>query len=269
VATLKAGRHVLTRSHGSRRQTVRRDARGGEDRPKAKFMIAQMHPLLAELRLRQGRHRRQAVRPAQGPDLRRQRLCRTTPGTTGSSTRSSPAARPSTCTSTTRTTSSSCSASPRPSPRRATSDGRRGDRCTRCGSTRRALAVQLEGYWECRPASGSTWLHGRLREAAIVYDLSSSRPRTVFKWDGPPEVPALSKDDGYFIRDQILSWAGIEENKKPEDQHAAGKPRRRGHRAGEVKKRAGRRQAGGDPIAKRWSGRPASGRPIPAMMGVC
>ncbi|HOW17483.1 MAG TPA: Gfo/Idh/MocA family oxidoreductase [Phycisphaerae bacterium] len=80
---------------------------------------------------------------------------------------------------------------------------------------RKGLVVQLEGFWDMPPGFGfNMGFTAVFEKAAIVYDLASGRPLTVYKWDGQSEVPTLSKDDGYFNEIRYFLEC-VEQNRKP------------------------------------------------------
>jgi len=80
--------------------------------------------------------------------------------------------------------------------------------CERDGSTDRVhslwyygpdLVAQLEGYWDMPPAFGfNMGFTARFEKAAILFELSTGKPLTVFKSDGTSETPAMAPNDGYF-----------------------------------------------------------------------
>jgi len=61
------------------------------------------------------------------------------------------------------------------------------------------LAVQIEGFWDMPPAFGfNMGFTARFEKAAVLFELSSGKPLTIFKQDGSAETPAMAPNDGYF-----------------------------------------------------------------------
>ncbi len=75
--------------------------------------------------------------------------------------------------------------------------------------------VQLEGYWDMPPGFGfNMGFTARFADAAVVWDLDTGKPLTVYPTGGTPLTPALPTSDGYFAEiDYFL--ASIERNQAP------------------------------------------------------
>jgi predicted dehydrogenase len=76
--------------------------------------------------------------------------------------------------------------------------------------------VQIEGYWDMPAGFGfSMGFTARFEQAAVVWDLNTGKPLTVYLNDGPPETPDLPPGgDGYFGEiDYFL--ACIEQDRPP------------------------------------------------------
>ena len=61
------------------------------------------------------------------------------------------------------------------------------------------LVVQLEGFWDMPPGYGfNMGMTARFEQAAVVFDLSSGKPLTVYPLAGGEEIPEMRPNDGYF-----------------------------------------------------------------------
>ncbi len=75
--------------------------------------------------------------------------------------------------------------------------------------------VQLEGCWDMPPGFGfNMGFSARFENAAVVFDLSSGKPLTVYTPDGGADTPEMPPNDGYF--NEIEYFLGcIERNEDP------------------------------------------------------
>ncbi|UCD28099.1 MAG: Gfo/Idh/MocA family oxidoreductase [Planctomycetota bacterium] len=78
------------------------------------------------------------------------------------------------------------------------------------------LVVQLEGYWDMPTSFGfNMGFTAVFEDGAILWDLNSGKPLTVFRPDSEPETPEMRGDDGYFREvDYFLNC--IEKDKDPQ-----------------------------------------------------
>ena len=80
---------------------------------------------------------------------------------------------------------------------------------------RPGLVVQLEGFWDMPPGYGfNMGFTACFERAAVVFDLNTGKPLTVYKPDGKDETPEMPPNDGYF--NEIEYFVGcIERNEDP------------------------------------------------------
>jgi predicted dehydrogenase len=61
------------------------------------------------------------------------------------------------------------------------------------------LVVHIEGFWDMPSAFGfNMGFTARFERGAVVFDLSTGKPLTVYKLDGTTETPAMPPNDGYY-----------------------------------------------------------------------
>lgn len=59
--------------------------------------------------------------------------------------------------------------------------------------------VQLEGFWDMPPAFGfNMGFTAVFEQGAVVWDMNTGKPLTVYPASGDPQTPELTGDDGYF-----------------------------------------------------------------------
>ncbi|HOB73719.1 MAG TPA: Gfo/Idh/MocA family oxidoreductase [Phycisphaerae bacterium] len=82
-----------------------------------------------------------------------------------------------------------------------------------CGPDR---VVQLEGYWDMPAGFGfNMGFTAVFEKAAIVFDLASGKPLTVFRNGAAPETPKIEGEDGYYAEiEYFLSC--VEKNENPQ-----------------------------------------------------
>jgi predicted dehydrogenase len=61
------------------------------------------------------------------------------------------------------------------------------------------LVVQVEGFWDMPPGFNfNMGFTARFERGAVVFDINTGKPLTVFKMDGSAETPTMGPNDGYF-----------------------------------------------------------------------
>lgn len=71
-----------------------------------------------------------------------------------------------------------------------------------CGPDR---VVQIEGFWDMFPGYAFNMGFTAVFEwAAVVWDLNTGKPLTVYLKDGKPETPKITGEDGYFTEIQYF-----------------------------------------------------------------
>ncbi len=81
-----------------------------------------------------------------------------------------------------------------------------------CGPDR---VVQIEGCWDMPPGFGfNMGFTAVFERAAIVYDLASGKPLTIFHLSGESETPRIEGEDGYFAEIEYFLTC-VERNETP------------------------------------------------------
>jgi len=76
--------------------------------------------------------------------------------------------------------------------------------------------VHLEGCWDMPPGFGfNMGFTGVFEQGAIVYDLASGKPLTVYLKDAKPDTPQITGEDGYFTEIEYFISC-VERNETPQ-----------------------------------------------------